>query len=115
MDAALIGFYMVAGVAAGAALGAVGMWLWQRGGLHRLEELKGVEKQLATEHALVATLQERVRRIPEREQDLSGYQAVREENARLLQALNLERRQADEKLKLLPGATLFLAEPLFQL
>jgi DNA recombination protein RmuC len=35
---------------------------------------------------------------------------VREENARLLQALNLERRQADEKLKLLAEAKEALAE-----
>src|SRR3954462_4541729 len=110
MDAAFIGFYILAGLAAGAALGAVGMWVWHRGTLQRLEELKGIEKQLATEHALVATLQERVRRIPELEQDLSGYQAVREENARLLQALNLERRQADEKLKLLAEAKEALGE-----
>jgi DNA recombination protein RmuC len=106
----MIGFYMLAGVAAGAALGALGMWLWQRGAVQRLEELKGVEKQLATEHALVATLEERVRRIPELEQELDGYQAVREENARLLQALSLERRQADEKLKLLAEAKEALAE-----
>ena len=106
----MIGFYMLAGVAAGAALGALGMWLWQRGAVQRLEELKGVEKQLATEHALVATLEERVRRIPELEQELEGYQAVREENARLLQALSLERRQADEKLKLLAEAKEALAE-----
>ena len=100
----------VAGVVAGAVLGALGVWLWHRGRAERLEELKGVEKRLATEQALVATLEERVRRIPELEQDLSGYQAVREENARLLQALNLERRQADEKLKLLAEAKEALAE-----
>jgi DNA recombination protein RmuC len=69
-----------------------------------------LQKQLATEQALVATLEERVRRIPELEQALEGYQAVREENARLLQALNLERRQADEKLKLLAEAKEALAE-----
>ncbi|HEY7239138.1 MAG TPA: DNA recombination protein RmuC [Burkholderiales bacterium] len=97
-------------VAGGAVLGAVGMWLWQRGKSERLEELKGVEKQLAAEQALVATLEERARRIPELEQELAGYQAAREENARLLQALNLERRQADEKLKLLAEAKEALAE-----
>jgi DNA recombination protein RmuC len=86
------------------------MWLWHRGTAERLEDLKGVEKQLVTEQALVATLQERVRRIPELEQELEGYQAVREENARLLQALTLERRQADEKLKLLAEAKEALAE-----
>src|SRR5512145_158595 len=101
-----IGLYL----AAGAALGAAGMWLWYRGTAQRLDELKGAEKQLLTEQALVATLQERVRRIPELEQELSGYQAVREENARLLQALALERRQADEKLKLLAEAKEALAE-----
>jgi DNA recombination protein RmuC len=101
-----IGLYLVAG----AALGALGMWLWHRGTAQRLEELKGVEKQLLAGQSLVATLEERARRIPELEQDLSGYQAVREENARLLQALNLERRQADEKLKLLAEAKEALAE-----
>src|SRR5215510_2637877 len=95
-----IGLYLVAG----AALGAAGMWLWYRGSAQRLDELKGVERELLTEKALVATLEERVRRIPELEQELAGYQAVREENARLLQALALERRQADEKLKLLAEA-----------
>jgi DNA recombination protein RmuC len=105
-----IGLLLVAGVVAGAVLGALGVWLWHRGPSERLEELKGVEKQLATERALVATLEERVRRIPELEQELTGYQAVREENARLLQALNLERRQADEKLKLLAEAKEALAE-----
>ena len=101
-----IGLYLVAG----AALGAAGMWLWYRGTAQRLDELKGIEKQLLTEQALVATLQERARRIPELEQELSGYQAAREENARLLQALALERRQADEKLKLLAEAKEALAE-----
>jgi DNA recombination protein RmuC len=86
------------------------MWLWYRGTAQRLDELKGIEKQLLTEQALVATLQERARRIPELEQELSGYQAAREENARLLQALALERRQADEKLKLLAEAKEALAE-----
>ena len=105
-----IGLFLALFLAAGAALGAVGMWLWQRGKTERLEELKGVEKQLAAEQALVATLEERARRIPELEQELTGYQAVREENARLLQALNLERRQADEKLKLLAEAKEALAE-----
>ncbi|HEV8110879.1 MAG TPA: DNA recombination protein RmuC [Burkholderiales bacterium] len=105
-----IGLWFVTSVAAGAVLGALGMWLWHRGTAERLEDLKGVEKQLVTEQALVATLQERVRRIPELEQELEGYQAVREENARLLQALTLERRQADEKLKLLAEAKEALAE-----
>jgi DNA recombination protein RmuC len=97
-------------VVVAAALGAAGMWLWYRGTAQRLDELKGIEKQLLTEQALVATLQERARRIPELEQELSGYQAAREENARLLQALALERRQADEKLKLLAEAKEALAE-----
>jgi DNA recombination protein RmuC len=97
-------------VIAGALLGALGMWLWQRGAAQRLAELRGVEKELSTQQALVATLEERVRRIPELEQALEGYQAAREENARLLQALNLERRQADEKLKLLAEAKEALAE-----
>ncbi len=101
-----IALYLVIGT----ALGAAGTWLWHRGVKERLEELRGVEKQLATEHTLVATLEERVRRIPELEQALEGYQAAREENARLLQALNLERRQADEKLKLLAEAKEALAE-----
>ena len=97
-------------VVVAAVLGAAGMWLWYRGTAQRLDELKGIEKQLLTEQALVATLQERARRIPELEQELSGYQAAREENARLLQALALERRQADEKLKLLAEAKEALAE-----
>ena len=101
---------IVTSVPAGAVLGALGVWLWHRGRAERLEELKGAEKRLAIEQALVATLEERVRRIPELEQELTGYQAVREENARLLQALNLERRQADEKLKLLAEAKETLAE-----
>ena len=42
--------------------------------------------------------------FPSSSRSSSGYQAAREENARLLQALNLERRQADEKLKLLAEA-----------
>jgi DNA recombination protein RmuC len=105
-----IGLYLGLYLVSGAALGALGMWLWHRGAAERLDELKGVEKQLLTEKALVATLEERVRRIPELEQELAGYQAVREENARLLQALALERRQADEKLKLLAEAKEALAE-----
>jgi DNA recombination protein RmuC len=105
----------------GAALGAAAMWLWHRGAKQRFEDTRvekdrvashaaDLQKQLATEQALVATLEERVRRIPELEQALEGYQAAREENARLLQALNLERRQADEKLKLLAEAKQALAE-----
>ena len=112
--------YVVAAVGA-AALGALGMWLAQRGLKERCAELKAdkdhthaqaleLQQQLATETALVATLEERARRIPELEQELAGYQAVREENARLLQALALERRQADEKLKLLAEAKEALAE-----
>lgn len=106
---------------AGAALGALGMWLAYRGQGERIEELRkekdrlfshgeALQRQLSTEQALTATLEERVRRIPELEQDLSGYQAVREENARLLSALNLERKQADEKLKLLAEAKEALAD-----
>lgn len=94
---------------AGAVLGALGVWLWQRGAAERLAELKSEQARLAGE-VMIATLEERARRIPELEQELEGYQAVREENARLLQALSLERRQADEKLKLLAEAKEALAE-----
>lgn len=93
----------------GAALGALIAWLWQRGAAERLAELAAQKARLSGE-VMVAKLEERARRIPELEQELSGYQAVREENARLLQALNLERRQADEKLKLLAEAKEVLAE-----
>ena len=97
------------------------MWLWHRGTAERVEDLKSekvrlagqaelLQRQLAAEQALTATLEERVTRIPELEQELTGYQAAREENARLLSALNLERRQADEKLKLLAEAREALAE-----
>src|SRR3954471_7546090 len=112
-----IAFYLIAG----AALGALGMWLWHRGVREQIQDLKSertrlagqadmLQRQLAAENALTATLEERVRRIPELEQDLIGYQAVREENARLLSALSLERRQADEKLKLLADAREALTE-----
>ena len=94
-------------LALGAALGAFGMWLWRRGADERLAELRSdknrlesqaetLQRQISVEQALTATLEERARRIPELEQELAGYQAVREENARLLQELKLERRQADE-------------------
>ncbi len=106
MESAL---YLVFGVALGAACGAFGMWLWQRGAAEHLAELRSEKARLAGE-VMIATLEERARRIPELEQELSGYQAAREENARLLQALNLERRQADEKLKLLAEAKEALAE-----
>jgi len=101
--------YLVSSVALGAACGAFGMWLWLRGAAERLAELRSEKARLAGE-VMIATLEERARRIPELEQELSGYQAAREENARLLQALNLERRQADEKLKLLAEAKEALAE-----
>jgi DNA recombination protein RmuC len=112
-----IALYLIAG----AAFGALAMWLWQRGAAERLAELRSEkagltaqaedqQRQLSAEKALVATLEERARRIPELEQELAGYQAAREENARLLQALALERRQADEKLKLLAEAKEALAE-----
>jgi DNA recombination protein RmuC len=101
--------YLVFSVALGAACGAFGMWLWLRGAAERLAELRSEKARLAGE-VMIATLEERARRIPELEQELSGYQAAREENARLLQALNLERRQADEKLKLLAEAKEALAE-----
>lgn len=105
----------------GAACGAAVMWLWQRGSTERIEELKSekarlnghadmLQRQLSAEQALCATLEERVTRIPELEQELIGYQAAREENARLLSALNAERKQADEKLKLLAQARESLAE-----
>ena len=105
----------------GAALGAFGMWLWYRGVPGQIEDLKSertrlagqadmLQRQLSAEHALTATLEERVRRIPELEQDLIGYQAVREENARLLSALSLERKQSDEKLRILADAKEALAE-----
>ncbi len=106
MESAL---YLVFSVALGAACGAFGMWLWQRGAAEHLAELRSEKARLAGE-VMIATLEERARRIPELEQELSGYQAAREENARLLQALNLERRQADEKLKLLAEAKEALAE-----
>jgi DNA recombination protein RmuC len=104
-----IAFSLVVALVVGAALGALGAWLWQRGAAERLAELKAEKARLAGE-VMLATLEERVRRIPELEQELEGYQAVREENARLLQALSLERRQADEKLKLLADAKEALAE-----
>jgi len=105
----------------GAAFGALGMWLWHRGGSERIADLRSekvrltaqaetLQRQLTAEQALSATLQERVTRIPELEQELTGYQAAREENARLLSALSLERRQADEKLKLLAQAKEALTE-----
>ena len=97
------------------------MWLWHRGTSERIEELKSatarlngqaetLQRQLAAEQALRATLQERVTRIPELEQELTGYQAAREENARLLTALTSERKQADEKLRLLADAREALTE-----
>src|SRR5688572_11833138 len=86
------------------------MWLWQRGTKERVDVMKGIDKLLATELDVVATIEYRVRRIPELEQALEDYQAAREENARLLQALNLVRRQADEKLKHLAEAKEALAE-----
>jgi DNA recombination protein RmuC len=112
-----LAFYLVIG----AAFGAFGVWLWHRGVPEQIQDLKSertrlagqadmLQRQLAAEHALTATLEERVRRIPELEQDLIGYQAVREENARLLSALNMERRQSEEKLKLLADAKEALAE-----
>ena len=112
-----LAFYLVVG----AAFGAFGVWLWHRGVPEQIQDLKSertrlagqadmLQRQLAAEHALTATLEERVRRIPELEQDLIGYQAVREENARLLSALNMERRQSEEKLKLLADAKEALAE-----
>ena len=117
MNSMQIALYLLAG----AALGALGMWLWHRGVREQIQDLKSertrlagqadiLQRQLAAENALTATLEERVRRIPELEQDLIGYQSVREENARLLSALSLERRQADEKLKLLADAREALAE-----
>jgi DNA recombination protein RmuC len=104
-----IAFSLLAALVVGAAVGALGTWLWQRGAAERLAELRSEKARLAGE-VMIATLEERVRRIPELEQELEGYQAVREENARLLQALSLERRQADEKLKLLADAKEALAE-----
>jgi DNA recombination protein RmuC len=105
----------------GAALGAAVMWLWQRGISERMDELKSdksrlageadlLRRQLAAEQQHGAALEERVSRIPELEQELQGYQAAREENARLLTSLNAERRQAEEKLKLLSDARQALTE-----
>ena len=104
-----IALSLVAALVVGAALGALGAWLWQRGAAERLADLRSEKARLAGE-VMLAKLEERVQRIPELEQELEGYQAVREENARLLQALSLERRQADEKLKLLAEAKETLAE-----
>jgi DNA recombination protein RmuC len=112
-----IAFYLLIG----AAFGAFGMWLWHRGLWDRIEDLKSerarlgghadmLQRQLSAEQTLTATLEERATRIPELEQELIGYQATREENARLLSALSLERRQADEKLKLLAEAREALSE-----
>src|SRR6185503_19025624 len=103
------GLVLVLVLCLGAALGALAVWFWQRGAAEHLAELKAEKARLAGE-VMIATLEERARRIPELEQELEGYQAVREENARLLQALALERRQADEKLKLLAEAKEALAE-----
>jgi DNA recombination protein RmuC len=105
----------------GAAFGAFGMWLWHRGQSERIQDLKSekarlggqadlLQRQLSAEQAHAATLEERVTRIPELEQELIGYQGAREENARLLAALSLERKQADEKLKLLADAKEALVE-----
>jgi DNA recombination protein RmuC len=112
-----IGFFLIVGGVCGAAV----MWLWQRGASERIEELKVeksrfagqaelLQRQLAAEQAHSATLEERLTRIPQLEQEVLGYQAAREENARLLSALNLERKQAEEKLKLLAEAKETLAE-----
>jgi DNA recombination protein RmuC len=112
-----IGFFLIVGGVCGAAV----MWLWQRGASERIEELKVeksrfagqaelLQRQLAAEQAHSATLEERLTRIPQLEQEVLGYQAAREENARLLAALNLERKQAEEKLKLLAEAKETLAE-----
>ena len=88
-----IAFYLLIG----AAFGAFGMWLWHRGLWDRIEDLKSerarlgghadmLQRQLSAEQTLTATLEERATRIPELEQELIGYQATREENARLLSA-----------------------------
>jgi DNA recombination protein RmuC len=117
MDLLEITFFLVFG----ATCGAVVMWLWQRSLSERFEELKAdrtrlggqaelLQRQLAVEQQRCAALEERVSRIPELEQALNGYQTAREENARLLTSLNSERRQAEEKLKLLADAREALAE-----
>lgn len=117
MDLLEIAFFLTFG----AALGAAVLWLWQRGLAERLEDLKSerarlagqadmLQRQLAAEQQLCATLEERASRIPELEQELAGFQAAREENARLLASLNAERRQAEEKMKLLAQAKDALTE-----
>ncbi len=116
-----IGALVAAALLAGAALGIAGHWLWRRGESARLEELAQARerlagelelrgRQLSQEQAHRAALEERASRVPALEAELRGFQALREEHASVLSAMEVERKQGEEKLKLLLEAKDALAQ-----
>ena len=115
------GILAAAALLAGAALGIAGHWLWRRGDSARLEELAQARerlagelesrgRQLSQEQAHRAALEERASRVPALEAELRGFQALREEHASVLSAMEVERKQGEEKLKLLLEAKDALAQ-----
>lgn len=99
----------------GAALGAAGYWLWRRADTAKVLDLVVERDRLATASEMLgeqvarvqaqkAALEERASRIPALEAELRNFQALREEHAKVSSAMEVERRQAEEKLRLLLDA-----------
>jgi DNA recombination protein RmuC len=104
----------------GAVLGFLVHWLWRRADSTKLAELKlereeltrsveSLGKQLSQEQAYRAAAEERASRIQTLESDLHNFQLLREQYAKVQSTLEAERKQADEKLKLLVDAKEALA------
>jgi DNA recombination protein RmuC len=105
----------------GTVLGVLVHWLWWRGSAVAAialkaekeslsAQLEALNSQMAQQQAARAAAEERASRVPALETELRAFGTLREENARLLTTVDAERRQADEKLKLLLEAKEALTE-----
>ncbi|HWA36694.1 MAG TPA: DNA recombination protein RmuC [Burkholderiales bacterium] len=101
-------------LALGAAIGVAGHWLWRRAEEAKVADLAAERDRLATASEVlgkqVAALEERASRIPALEAELRSFQSLREDHAKVSSAMEVERRQAEEKLKLLLEAKDTLAQ-----
>ena len=105
----------------GGVLGVLAHWLWRRGGEAALAELRSerdrlgqsveaLGRSIAQEQALRAAAEERASRIVTLEGELKQAATLRADNASLLASLDAERRQGEEKIRLLLEAKETLTE-----
>src|SRR4051812_28680745 len=99
----------------GLVLGVLVHWLWRRGESSKIigleqdrarlaSSVESLGRQLSQEQTSRAAAEERASRVAVLEMELRGFVALREEHAKVVSTMEVESRQASEKMKLLMEA-----------